>query len=279
MKPMPPRPFEPLLILFGLGGALCLPVSMQSLVTNPVFGDGPATEIAADVPPPTLTQAGAEPLARNEPRAVPEADKDRKEVRLFGNLQRIALAMLQYESTKGTFPSAAICDRDGKPLLSWRVAILPYLDLEQPELYNQFHLDEPWDSEHNKRLLEKMPQIFTSPGQDGGKPGMTRYVVPTGKETVFPTPNKAMQFNFTDGAAKTIIVVEAEPGKAVPWTKPDDLAIDPKKPHAGLKDSRPGGFFAAFVDTHVQLIPADVAADVLAALFTPAGGEPNHTVE
>jgi hypothetical protein len=273
MSPLPLGPFKLLLILVGLGGALCLPVSMP----NPVFGDGPATEIAADVPPPTLTQAGAEPLARNEPGAVPEADKDRKEVRPFGNLQRIALAMLKYESTKKAFPSAAICDRDGKPLLSWRVAILPYL--EQPELYNQFHLDEPWDSDHNKRLLEKMPQIFTSPGQDGGKPGMTRYVVPTGKETVFATPDEAMQFNFADGTSKTIIVVEAEPGKAVPWTKPDDLAIDLEKPHAGLKDSRPGGFWAAFGDGAVHLIPADVAADVLAALFTPAGGEPNHAVE
>jgi type II secretory pathway pseudopilin PulG len=194
------------------------------------------------------------------------------------NLRQIALVMQQYVYNHNRFPSAAICDRDGKPLLSWRVAILPFID--QGELYNQFHLDEPWDSEHNKQFLEKMPKIFLSTGQDGAKPGMTRYVVPTGKGTAFPSPDKATKVvDFTDGMSNTINLVAAEPGKAVPWTKPDDLAIDLEKPHAGLKDSGPGGFWAAFSDGRLQLIPADIAADVLAALFTPAGGEPDHAVE
>ena len=210
--------------------------------------------------------------------AVQAARESARRTAAANNLRLIAQTMLVYESTHRKFPSAAICDKAGKPLLSWRVAILPFL--EESELFNQFRLDEPWDSEHNKQFLEKMPLNFTSPGQDGAKPGMTRYVVPTGKKTAFPTPAVAATMNdFRDGTSKTILVVEAEAGKAVPWTKPDDLAIDPDKPHAGLKNSRPGGFFAAFVDTHVQLIPADVAADVLAALFTPAGNEPNHAVE
>jgi hypothetical protein len=53
-------------------------------------------------------------------------------------------------------------DKKGKALLSWRVALLPYLD--QNNLFNQFHLDEPWDSAHNKKLLSKMPKVFAPPG-------------------------------------------------------------------------------------------------------------------
>ncbi len=60
------------------------------------------------------------------------------------NLKQIALAYHNVHSATNTFPPPAIADKDGKPLLSWRVAILPYV--EQQELYNKFKLDEPWDS-------------------------------------------------------------------------------------------------------------------------------------
>jgi hypothetical protein len=68
--------------------------------------------------------------------------------------KHLMLAMLNYESANRHLPPAAIRDKDGKPLLSWRVAILPYLD--EVELYKQFRLDEPWDSPHNSALIKKM---------------------------------------------------------------------------------------------------------------------------
>ena len=70
--------------------------------------------------------------------------------------------MHNYHDTYGTFPPAATTDGADKPLLSWRVAILPFL--EQQPLYEQFHLDEPWDSPHNKTLIEQMPQVYAIPG-------------------------------------------------------------------------------------------------------------------
>ncbi len=82
----------------------------------------------------------------------------------MNNLKQIGLAMHNYESTFGTFPPAYIADKaTGKPLLSWRVAILPFL--EQDALYKQFHLDEPWDSAHNKTLIARMPPVYRSPGR------------------------------------------------------------------------------------------------------------------
>lgn len=189
----------------------------------------------------------------------------------MNNLKQLALAMHSHEAAENALPAAAICDGEGKPLLSWRVRMLPYLD--QAELYEQFKLDEPWDSDHNKALLDKMPKIFASPG-DAAKPGMTRYLVPTGEGTIFPAPDDAMTLaHVSDGCSKTILIVEAEAAKAVPWTKPEDLPVNLDKPHAGLKNARPTGFVAAFADGHVQVIPADVAAKVLAAAFTRSGDE------
>ena len=74
-------------------------------------------------------------------------------------LKQLAIVMQTYSDVNnGRLAPAAVFDKDGKPLLSWRVLMLPYL--EQDALYKEFHLDEPWDSDHNKKLLEKMPPLF-----------------------------------------------------------------------------------------------------------------------
>src|SRR5262249_30142494 len=78
--------------------------------------------------------------------------------RSANNLKQIGLAMHNYHDVNGAFPPAAVCDKTGKPMLSWRVLILPYI--EQDALYKEFKLDEPWDSEHNKKLLAKMPKVY-----------------------------------------------------------------------------------------------------------------------
>ena len=99
-------------------------------------------------------------VAANHALADDEIDAARR-AQSMNNLKQFALAMHNYHDTNGKFPAASSFDKDGKPLLSWRVHVLPYL--EQAELYKQFHLDEPWDSEHNKKLIEKMPNVLASP--------------------------------------------------------------------------------------------------------------------
>jgi RNA polymerase sigma factor (sigma-70 family) len=92
---------------------------------------------------------------------------NRLRVQSASNLQRLASAMHDYEMAEGILPPAAIYSKDGKPLLSWRVALLPYLDLEKDL---KFKLDESWDSAHNKKLLAKMPKIFRAPGAETTEP-------------------------------------------------------------------------------------------------------------
>ena len=98
------------------------------------------------------------------PALIASREAAQRSVRL-NHFKQFALAMFMYNDVKQSFPAAASYDANGKPLLSWRVLILPYI--EQQELYNQFHLDEPWDSEHNRTLIAKMPADLRRSGLAG----------------------------------------------------------------------------------------------------------------
>jgi prepilin-type processing-associated H-X9-DG protein len=186
------------------------------------------------------------------------------------NLKQLALAMHIYHDANKAFPPAAT-SKGGKSLLSWRVQILPYI--EQNDLYNEFHHDEPWDSDHNKKLIEKMPKLYASPAIDL-KPGMTTYLVPTGKGMVFNGDQKTGIAQIRDGTSNTIMIVEADADKAVEWTRPDDLPIDLDKPMAGLGHVYKGGFNAAFCDGSVRFISDKIDPKTLSLLFQADDGQP-----
>jgi uncharacterized protein (TIGR03067 family) len=189
----------------------------------------------------------------------------------LNNLKQIALAMIDYSDSNKTLPPAALYSKDGKALLSWRVALLPYLN--QFELYKSFKLDEPWDSEHNKKLIAPMPAIYATPGGKDAKFGMTHYQVFVGPGTPFePRPDRLglSTKEITDGTSNTLLVVEAT--DAVIWTKPDDLPFDPQKapPRLGIADD---AINVVFCDGSTASLLRSVAAETLKALITRNGGE------
>ena len=188
------------------------------------------------------------------------------------NLKQLGLALHNYESAYRHLPATAILERGtGKPLLSWRVAILPFI--EEAALYNEFHLDEPWDSDHNIKLLDRMPATFSHKAKKV-KPGYTVYVAPVNEETLLRKEELTTIADITDGLSNTIMVVEASEEAAVPWTKPEDLDIDPANPLNKLSSNvTPGIFQALFGDGSVRVISLSVDVNVLNALFTRAGGE------
>lgn len=188
------------------------------------------------------------------------------------NLKQLGLALHNYADTFSHFPATAILERGtGKPLLSWRVAILPYI--EEAALYNEFHLDEPWDSDHNIKLLDRMPATFSHKAKKV-KPGYTVYVAPVNEETLLRKEELTTFANITDGTSNTIMLVEASEEAAVPWTKPEDLDIDFANPLNKLSsNATPGIFQALFGDGSVRAISVSVDVNVLNALFTRAGGE------
>jgi hypothetical protein len=174
-----------------------------------------------------------------------------------------------YHDNRRAFPAAAIYSKDGKPLLSWRVALLPYLD--QKNLFNQFKLDEPWDSPHNKKLLSKMPKFYAPVGVDTKQPHSTFYRVFVGPGAAFEGTQGQRITGFTDGTANTVLVVEA--GEEVPWTKPDELKFDPKGKLPKLGGHFKGGFNVLMADGTVRFIRADFDPQILRAAITRNGGE------
>jgi len=191
------------------------------------------------------------------------------------NLKQLALAMHNYNDVyAGKLPAHAIYSKDCKtPLLSWRVAILPYI--EQDNLYREFHLDEPWDSEHNKKLIPMMPKLFTPPNAPPTKePGMTYYQLFVGGGAAWEKSSKqpGIPRSFPDGTSNTIMMAEA--GDPVIRTKPDDMEYDPKKPLPRLgKAWNPAGFLAAMADGSVRTVGPKVTEKTLRAAITAAGNE------
>jgi hypothetical protein len=190
------------------------------------------------------------------------------------NLKEIGLAMHNYCDVHKHFPPPAIYSKDGKPLLSWRIAILPQLGLN--EIYNKFHLDEPWDSPHNLELSKipiavySMPMTKTSMTPDK-KSFLIKYLVPVGPGTAFDTKEGMKIEDIKDGTADTILAVEVDNEQAVVWTKPDDLSYDPQEPAKGL--SKKYAFYALFCDGHITPIRSSSSAEELRAWFSTAGGE------
>jgi prepilin-type processing-associated H-X9-DG protein len=198
--------------------------------------------------------------------------------RCVQNLLKIGLALHGHHDEVGSFPRAAIFDSQGRPGLSWRVAILPLLG--ERELYAKFKLDEPWDSPHNKPLLTEMPAVYSCPSAPRDKPGFTHYRSFTGPGA-FLEPASSGEIRgglhiaaFTDGMSNTLMVVEAK--QSVPWTKPSELPFDPTRPSDplfGAGSSHYGGFNVVFADASVWFLPSTIAPDVFRALITRAGNE------
>jgi hypothetical protein len=186
-------------------------------------------------------------------------------------LRQMALAFHIYQDVHRHFPNA-ICDKTGKPLLSWRVAILPYI--EQDSLYRQFKLDEPWDSEHNKKLLPLMPKLYQM--VDAPSETQTHFRVFVGPVNARPTAmfrdyaEKVAFPHITDGTSNTILI--AESADSAPWTKPDELAFDPSGPLPRLYRQR-RGLNVAFGDGSVRFLSETIAEQTLRALITRDGGE------
>ena len=155
--------------------------------------------------------------------AVQAAREAARRAQCTNNMKLIMLAMHNYISTNNSFPRD-ITDKDGKPLLSWRVAILPYID--QAELYNKFKLDEAWDSPHNKELLKEMPASLRCPSLAKPEPFTTTYRAFMGPGALFETGQDIGLASVTDGTSNTIAIVEAK--EAVSWSKPGDLPFDPQ---------------------------------------------------
>lgn len=188
------------------------------------------------------------------------------------NLKQIGLAMHNYHDTFGRFPPAAITSANGEPLLSWRVALLPFV--EEMELYDKFKLDEPWNSEHNILLMDKMPRVFSDSSlgvPPGIGNGLTNYHLAIGDGLLIHPTAKSGFRDVIDGTSNTIMSIAGNQESLRPWTSPDYLEISLDDPLAYVK--RPNGFEVGFTDASVRRITADIVVETFKALLTRSGRE------
>jgi hypothetical protein len=197
---------------------------------------------------------------------------DRKlRIEIQAHLKDLAQAVHAYHDEHRTFPPHATYDKEGKPLLSWRVLVLPYLG--EQELYQQFKLDEPWDSPHNQKLLDRMPPIYLHPAAPSGTPPFATYW------QVFVGPGAAFEGSrglqrsekdFPDGTSNTILIAEAS--RPVPWTKPEDLPYAPGQSLPALGGhTRSGGFYVALADGATHWVWSEASEATLRGAITRNG--------
>jgi prepilin-type processing-associated H-X9-DG protein len=208
--------------------------------------------------------------------AVQSAREAARRTQCRNNLRQIGIALLSYEQANGCFPPAVFTDNHGKPMKSWRVAILPYM--EQQALYLRYDSKQPWDSPPNRALGNIRVNIFRCPSDPSAtaNPTETNYVRIVGKDTVGGMPNEAVKLSdITDGPANTIMVVEVS-GLNIKWEEPRDVTADEfmEIVAKGRASPHPGGFNAVFADGHVQFIKNTIDPKTLRALLLRNHGQP-----
>jgi hypothetical protein len=209
--------------------------------------------------------AQSAPGPKDTEKPLPPATPEQR-LTSTNNLKMIGLAMHNYHDTNGTFPTNYMT-KDGKPGLSWRVALLPYM--EEDKLFREFKLDEAWDSAHNAKLIERIPKVYTSVRGRAEK-DQTFYQMFAGDNTLLGAGKGIRLQDTTDGTSNTFMAVEG--GKPVVWTKPEDLTFDGKQVPklGGMFD---GDFHVVMGDGSVRLIPKGINSDVIKAAITRNGGE------
>lgn len=201
-------------------------------------------------------------------------------LRQTSELKQVSLAMQMAVDKWGDYPVDVI-DADGKPLLSWRVAILPFLGDEGQQLFEEFHLNEPWDSDHNKALIPRMPAVYAAAGTLASQ-GLTGVMQPAGPGS-FGQPEGTLKFDdatfaivqpksITDGLSNTVFLM-AVPGVQMPWTQPVDWADEPTKLFALLRKDGVRTLTIATADCAVRAIDTDMPDDDVTAIFSRAGDD------
>jgi uncharacterized protein DUF1559 len=185
------------------------------------------------------------------------------------NLKQIALALHLYHDKYGCFPPAYTADRHGRPMHSWRVFLLPFLEFKP--LYDDYRFDEPWNGPHNRQLAALNLDLFRCPA--GNSPeSETNYLVVVGPKTVFPGAKCTKIAEISGGTSSTILVAEVA-NTGLKWSEPRDLSDVEAARGVNLKSGRSisshhvGGALCAFADGSVRFLPDSTEPESLRAFL------------
>ncbi|NUQ63252.1 MAG: DUF1559 domain-containing protein [Pirellulales bacterium] len=208
--------------------------------------------------------------------AVQAAREAARRSQCTNNLKQIALAMHNYHDTYGSFPPAYLADKNGKPMHSWRVLLLPFL--EQQALYEQYNFDEPWDSPANQRIASTVVPVYNCPSNPNTSSPQTSYVMLVGPGTISDGASATKIQDIADGSSNTILVIEAT-GTSIGWTEPRDLdatkiTFEVNEPMGGeIESLHPGGVNCAMCDGAVRFLSDTIDPKTVRGMSTISGGE------
>jgi hypothetical protein len=206
--------------------------------------------------------------------AVNAARETVRRVECTNNLKQIALAMHNYHDTYNCFPAAYIEDENGRPMHSWRVALLPFLGAT--DVYERYNFNEPWDSPDNLLLVDKMPECFRCPSSPFSGTPETNYVVVMGDQTMFGPNRWRKMAHVTDGLSNTIMIVETT--TPVNWMEPgNDLQFETlsRQINGGPQSISSHHINCANVamgDGATRSLPNNLPPETLSSLLTIADG-------
>jgi hypothetical protein len=218
------------------------------------------------------------------PSVFYESNRYQRRIECRNQLQVIGIALHNYHDTYKTFPPAYIADTSGKPMHSWRVLLLPFM--EEQTLYDQYRFDEPWDGPNNRLLANSMPRLFRCPSEPNTDPpsGMTSYLAVVGPETAWPGAKAIALNKIKDGSDYTLLVVESH-NSGIHWMEPRDLhttqmplAVNPTHGQGicschNQVNGRPTLAQYVRCDGSVGVLKNDTPPATIRALLTIAGGE------
>jgi len=196
------------------------------------------------------------------------------------NLKQIGLALHTYHDDYGSFPPAHIADSNGRPVHSWRVLLLPYLD--QKPLYEKYRFDEPWDGPNNGKLADEIVAVYNCPSDvhahDKTSSTMTDYVAIVGPETPWPGSRATAIRDIKDGTSTTLLVVEVT-NSGIHWMEPRDLHVLQMaqtinaKSGQGISSRHTCGAHVLMADGSARFISDQTAAELIRGLLTVNGKE------
>ena len=194
----------------------------------------------------------------------------------------VTMGIVNYESAHGTLPPAYLTDKNGKPMHSWRVLILPYMGYN--DLYERYDFSEPWDGPNNRRLAAEMPEVYRCPDYDGDNEFATNFVAVVGEETAWPPGNSVQATDFADGRHHTILIVEVADSD-IHWMEPRDMSVNQAitgvnvDRRRGISSNHSGGACVGMADSSIRFLSDDVTPEALKAALTISGAEEGYRLE
>jgi prepilin-type processing-associated H-X9-DG protein len=199
--------------------------------------------------------------------AVQAAREAAQTAQSSNNLKQIGIAIHNYSDVHKCFPLAASQDNQGKPLVSWRGVIAPFMDIPSG---NQIKLNESWDSSTNSQFALLPFNPFHSARDTESPESNTSYMAIVDVQSAIRANEKTSFVSIADGTSNTIMAIEVT-NSGQPWLKPGDLTID--QAIAAIQQGPKQGTNVLFCDGSVQRLEPTTDPVQLRGMMTANGGE------